>query len=98
MTGTFGIVCHARNAAGQDLAIKVFTYYSTQNSSDFDDFIRRCCKEFDLLQLIPPNKGLVHGAGQMFTMETTSTAYYLAIPMSLFSHVPFEVHIMYWLY
>ena len=97
MTGTFGMVCHARNTAGQDLAMKVFTL-PTQSPSYFADSIRRCYEEFELLQTIPPNKGLVHGAGQMLTMETTSAAYYLAIPMSLFSHVPFEVHIYYSLY
>jgi len=90
-TGTFGTVYHARNAAGQDLAIKVFIL-STQSSSCFADSSRRSWQEYELLQQIPPNKGLVHGAGRLFTMETASTAYYLAIPMSLFLHVPFEVH------
>ena len=55
--------------------------------------MRRCSAESELLQQVPSNVGLVHGVGQMFTMETTSTPFYVAIPMNFFSHVPFEVSI-----
>jgi hypothetical protein len=89
-TGTFGSVCHARNASGQDVAIKVFTL-STHDYPGFSAAMRRCSAEFDLLQQIPSNVGLAHGVGQLITMETTSTTYYVAIPMNFFSHVSFEV-------
>ena len=88
--GTFGSVCHARNASGQDVAIKVLTL-STHDQPGFSAAMRHCYAESELLQQIPSNVGLVHGVGQMFTMETTSTTFYVAIPMNFFSHVPFEV-------
>ena len=89
-TGTFGSVCHAHNASGQDVAIKVFTLF-TDNKPGFSAAMRRCSAEFELLQQIPSNVGLVHRAGPLITMETTSTTYYVAIPMNFCSHVPFEV-------
>jgi len=96
MTGTFGTVCHARSAAGKEVAIKVFTL-STQHQSFFAETSRHCCDEFELLQHMPMDTGLVHGAGQKFIMETASTDYYLAIPMNFFSHVSFEVRVLGWI-